>query len=166
MDDDLTEAITVDLSDTQGHLRIDRSALVRLVRRVLIGEGVSAAEISVVVMNDAAIQDLNRRHLAHDWPTDVITFGLSELGEPVLAAEIIVSAEMAAATARRAGTDPQAELALYVVHGLLHLCGYDDQTPEAAGAMRRRETEVLAALGLPALFEAVGSAEEGPSCPG
>src|SRR5207245_8564741 len=90
---------------------------------------------------------LNRRDLDHDCPTDVISFGLSEPGDPVLFGELIVSAETAATTARQAGVDPWHELALYLVHGVLHLCGYDDSSPDARAAMRRREGEILARAG-------------------
>jgi probable rRNA maturation factor len=159
--------IIVDLSNTQAILRLDPAALAATVRAVLAGEGVRAAEVSLALVDDAAIHAINRRHLDHDWPTDVITFPLSAPGEPVLAAELVVSAEMAARTAAAAGTDPHAELALYVVHGLLHLCGFDDVTPDAARAMRLREGEVLASLGVPNVFDRVApdpGREEAPSC--
>ena len=78
----------------------------------------------------------------------MITFGLSGAGGATLEAELVVSAEMAASTALAAGTDPDEELALYVVHGLLHLCGFDDLDADDAAAMRSREGEVLAMLGL------------------
>ena len=149
----------ITINNTQGHLKIDPEALRGLAGRVLLGEGVSQAEISIVLVDDRAIHALNDRHLGHNWPTDVITFPLSEPGEMPLAGELVVSAEMAAATARQAGTDPDAELALYVVHGLLHLCGYDDQTPEDRTRIRRREDEILTSEGLTNTFPLVGPAE-------
>lgn len=149
----------ITISDTQGHLKIDPEALRGLAGRVLLGEGVSQAEISIVLVDDRTIHALNDRHLGHNWPTDVITFPLSEPDERPLAGELVVSAEMATATARQAGTDPNAELALYVVHGLLHLCGYDDQTPEDRTRIRRREDEILTSEGLPNTFPLVGPAE-------
>ena len=153
--------IAVEVSDLQAHVRIDPAAVADLARRVLEGEGVHAASISLALVDDAAIHGLNRRHLGHDWPTDVITFGLSDPDEPVLAGELIVSAEMAATTARAAGIDPLTELRLYIVHGLLHLCGYDDRSATASESMRRREGEVLAALGLVNPFPMVGAAHAG-----
>ncbi|MGE5191760.1 MAG: rRNA maturation RNase YbeY [Deltaproteobacteria bacterium] len=57
--------------------------------------------------------------------------------------EIVISAETARRSAREYGTTPAAELALYLVHGLLHLCGYDDRTPQEKRLMRRREAEAL-----------------------
>jgi probable rRNA maturation factor len=82
----------------------------------------------------------------------VISFVLADPTEAALAGELVVSAEMAAETARAGGFDARAELALYLVHGLLHLCGYDDQTPAEAATMRRREAEVLAKEGLTNTF--------------
>lgn len=147
--------IAVELSDTQSFLRIDPQAMAEIVRDVLSAEGRLSAEISLAVVDDDTIHALNRRHLDHDWPTDVITFALSEPEDPILAAELVVSAEMAARTAAASGSDPMAELTLYLVHGLLHLCGFDDQTDEDARAMRRREAETLARLGVPNVFDRV-----------
>ena len=121
-------------------------------------EGFESASISIALVDDRTIHAINRRHLSHDWSTDVITFVLSDPGESPLAGELVVSAEMAAATARALGVDPRAELALYVVHGLLHLCGLDDQSPEDASMMRRREGEILSLEGLINTFPLVGAA--------
>jgi probable rRNA maturation factor len=156
MDDDAGAQIDVEVSDTQAHLRVDPALLAGIARRVLGAEGVRLASVSIALVDDATIRGINRRHLAHDWPTDVITFRLSEPGEPLLSAELVLSAEMAAATAGGAGVDPVAELALYLVHGLLHLCGYDDRSPEEVAAMRLREGELLAAEGFPNTFRLAG----------
>lgn len=143
----------------QAYLPIDRGALAQLVRGVLTGEGVERAAISIAIIDNGAILDINRRHLGHDWATDVISFTLSDEGDEELTGELVVSAEMAATTAREAGADPQAELALYVVHGLLHLCGFDDTTESGAAAMRRREGEVLTSEGFVNTFSLVGSTQ-------
>jgi probable rRNA maturation factor len=153
--------IEVEVSDTQSHLDIDPVSIQALVRRTLLGEGIDRASISIALVDDATIHVLNRRHLDHDWPTDVITFVLSEADDPELAAELVVSAEMAAATARDAGVDPRSELALYLVHGLLHLAGLDDRTIEEAEVMRRREGEILASEGLINPFPMIGAGAAG-----
>jgi probable rRNA maturation factor len=153
--------LTVEVSDTQAHLRVDAGFLAGIARRTLEAEGIARAELSIGLVDDATIRVLNRRHLGHDWPTDVISFVLSEPGEAVLDGEVVLSAETAAATARGVGADARAELALYLVHGLLHLCGYDDRTAAEATAMRRREAEILAAAGLPHTFAPAGPAEAG-----
>jgi probable rRNA maturation factor len=143
------DAIEVEVSDTQGHLRVEPEELRDLVRTVLTAEGHPRASISIALVDQATIHAINRSHLGHDWPTDVISFPLSEPSDPTLAGEIVVSAEMATAAAARIGVEPRDELALYVVHGLLHLCGYDDTSEPEAAAMRRREHERLAACGRP-----------------
>jgi probable rRNA maturation factor len=156
---DRDSKIHVEVSDTQRHLRVDPRALELLVRAALAAEGVRDGSISIAVVDDATIRSINRRHLGHDWPTDVISFPLSEADEPVLQGELVVSAEMAATTARESGADPWHELALYVVHGLLHLCGYDDQSDADRVAIRRREGEILAGEGLTNTFPLFGLTE-------
>jgi probable rRNA maturation factor len=139
--------IDVELSDTQGHLRVDPAELSKLVRHVLVHEGRAQASISIALVDHAAIHAVNRTYLSHDWPTDVISFPLSTADEPVLAGELIVSAEMAVSAAAAAGAEPCDELALYIVHGLLHLCGYEDASESGAAVMRLREDEILSECG-------------------
>jgi probable rRNA maturation factor len=140
--------IEVEISDTQGHLRTDRYALEKLVRGVLAAEDRLRGSISIALVDNATIHAVNRTHLGHDWPTDVISFPLSDADDPVFCGELLVSAEMACASARELGVEPHDELALYVVHGLLHLCGYDDRGESDARRMRQREIELLAQAGV------------------
>jgi probable rRNA maturation factor len=148
--------IEVEISNTQDHLRVDPEELARLVRRVLDREGHRRGSISIALVDQATIHALNRTHLGHDWPTDVISFPLSDPDDPEWAGELVVSAEMARTTAGAIGAEPSHELALYIVHGLLHLCGYDDTVEADASRMRRREEEILADLGIPDPFPLVG----------
>jgi probable rRNA maturation factor len=141
------QQITVEISDTQSHLPVDRRALERLVHITLSCENRVSASISIALVDNAAIQVVNRTHLGHDWPTDVISFPLSERDDPVLAGELVVSTELARDAAQTLGRASEDELALYVVHGLLHLCGYDDHDDADIQAMRRRESEILALAG-------------------
>lgn len=156
-----SQGITVEITSTQGFLPVDSARLRGLVERSLRGEGVQRAAISVALVDDATIRRINRTHLGHDWPTDVISFILSEPDEPTLAGELVVSAEMARETAEEVGADPTAELSLYIVHGLLHLCGYDDATAEASAVMRSREEETLRREGLANTFSLVEGRRDG-----
>jgi probable rRNA maturation factor len=149
-------SIDVEITNNQSQLVVDTSFLATVAGQALALEGIEQASISIVLVDDPTIRVLNNRHLQHDWPTDVISFKLSEPDDPVLAGELVVSAEMAASTARDVGVDPVSELALYVVHGLLHLCGLDDLNPEDAAVMRRREGEILGAVGLINTYPLVG----------
>jgi probable rRNA maturation factor len=139
-------SIDIEISDTQGFLKIDQAAVVDLARGVLIAENRTHATISIALVDNDTIHRLNQSHLGHDWTTDVITFPLSDPDDPALSGELVVSAEMAVATAREIGGDPYDEAALYIVHGLLHLCGYDDSNEEQSAAMNRRQTELCVRL--------------------
>ena len=124
-------------------------------RAVLDGEGVAEAELSLAFVDNPTIHRLNKRYLDHDEPTDVLSFPLSEPGAKRLAGELVIGAEVAQAAARERGHDVQAELALYVIHGLLHLCGLDDNTDEGAAQMRQRERHYLNVVGLPDIADNV-----------
>jgi probable rRNA maturation factor len=139
--------IQVTITNEQSALRIDRRRLAAAVRAALKGENLSGARISLAVVDDPRIHALNRRFLAHDWPTDVLSFVL-EQSDGHLEGEIVVSAERALAESGRYGWGPDEELLLYVVHGALHLAGYLDARPADRRRMRRREKECLAGLGV------------------
>src|ERR1700722_13401823 len=137
------------IASPQELVEIDRGRMREIVRAVLAGEDVADAEISLAFVDNPTIHSLNRRYLQHDEPTDVLSFPLSEPSSRKLAGELVIGAEVALAQATERGHDVQAELTLYVVHGLLHLCGHDDHEPEDAAKMRQRERHYLRQLGLP-----------------
>ncbi len=128
---------------------VDRGLMRRVARTLLEGERVADFEISLAFVDNPTIHALNKRYLAHDEPTDVLSFPLSEPNARKLSGELVIGAEVARDQAVSRGHDVQAELALYVIHGLLHLCGHDDKTEAAARQMRERERHYLAALELP-----------------
>ncbi len=141
--------IRVSIACPRETVSVDRGRMRELARAVLDGEGVHEAEISLAFVDDSTIHQLNRRYLDHDEPTDVLSFPLSEQAAKQLAGELVVGTEVARRQAESRGHDVQAELALYVIHGLLHLCGYDDNSVKAAAEMRQRERHYLRQLGLP-----------------
>lgn len=141
--------LKVSIASPQEAVPINRAALRQAVRTVLEGEGVREAEISLAFVDNATIHQLNKRYLDHDEPTDVLSFPLSEANARKLAGEIVIGAVVAQQQAAERGHDLQAELTLYVIHGLLHLCGYDDHSASDQKAMRERERTYLRQLGLP-----------------
>lgn len=153
-------AFSIEIQDLQSQLKVDRESLRCLIRHVLRSEGVARAEVTILLVDDETIRAINRRHLDHDWPTDVITFPLSEAeaGELAVVGELVISAETAKKTAESAGFEAWSELALYATHGLLHLLGLDDQTEAGALEMRRREQEILAGIGIVSPFPPAESA--------
>ena len=146
--------IVVDVNDRQKVLRVSVAGLERLVRRALTAEGVDRAEIGILLVDDRRMAAIHRRWLGVPGPTDVITFDLSTgvAGPPqaaVLAGDIVVSTETARRMARPVGWTPRQEVAYYIVHGILHLPGYDDLTAADRRSMRARERVVMKACGLP-----------------
>jgi probable rRNA maturation factor len=139
--------IKVSIASPQRHVRVERGHYRNAVRAVLEAEGIKNADISLAFVDNATVHRLNRQFLGHDEPTDVLCFPLATSGR--LEGELIIGAEVALAEARTRGHDVHAELTLYIVHGLLHLCGYDDHTARDAREMRSRERLHLERLGLP-----------------
>ncbi len=139
----------VSITCLQEPMRVDRVKLREIVRTVLSGEGKMESEISLVFVDNPTIHRLNRRYLKHNEPTDVLTFPMSDPGSKKLVGELVIGVEVAWAEAANRGHDAQAELALYVIHGLLHLCGYDDRSRSTTKTIREREGYYLRTLGLP-----------------
>jgi rRNA maturation RNase YbeY len=105
-------------------------------------------DVSISIVDDPTIHRLNREHLDHDWPTDVISFVFEDQDKKI-EGEIIASADTAARLSPAAGWTQDDELLLYVIHGLLHLAGMDDINPEDRHQMRLVERECLLALNVP-----------------
>lgn len=145
------------IANRHPRLRFDRRALLRAIHRLdsdFSKSGIRSpkskilsappGELSLVFLTDAAQTQLHADFLADPTPTDVITFE----GDPALgtAGEICVSADTAAAYAKAHGRDFSDELLLYVVHGWLHLAGYDDLQPAKKRVMRRAEARAMRIL--------------------
>ena len=129
------------LTNLQRKARIPRKRLLESARKVVRTEGFKG-DLGLVFVDDAEIARINRRFLGKNSPTDVISFPLDDAFDS-LAGEVVISAETARREAAARRTPIYRELALYVVHGILHLCGYDDTTPEKAEKMREREKYYL-----------------------
>lgn len=126
---------------------IDEDRLASAAKSVLAESNFCNGFVSVALVDDATIHELNHRFLNHDWPTDVLSFVLQEDGD-TLEGEVVASVETAAATAPDYGWSAAEELLLYVVHGVLHLVGYRDNTRSAAEEMHAREASHLQRLGI------------------
>ncbi len=126
----------------RGRPRINRTFLRRVVRAALEHGGAPQMPVSLLLTDDAEIAQIHDRFLGDATPTDVISFAIDG------SAELVISKETAARCAREREHAVVAEVALYVVHGLLHLCGYDDRGARARARMRRAERSVLATLGI------------------
>ena len=132
--------------------RVNVEALESAAARALDAEGQPASELSIVFTDDAAIQRLNRDYRGVDEPTDVLSFAQSEgdaFARPETAlphvGDVIISIETAARQAAEYGVSPDEEISHLLVHGVLHLLGYDHETPDDAATMREREDAILGA---------------------
>lgn len=139
--------IEIAVANQQTAYEVDETQLRTAILRVLQKYNRPQASISLAVVDNPTIHELNKQFLQHDYATDVLSFVLDD-GPEGLDGEVIVNAEMAAEQAARYDWSAENELLLYVIHGTLHLVGLDDKTPEAAAQMRIAEKEMLAELGL------------------
>jgi probable rRNA maturation factor len=141
--------ISVSIASPQERVALEYARLKECARTVLAGEGVRESKVNLAFVDDATIAGLNNRFLDHDGPTDVITFPYSGPKAKKLEGEVVIGVEVALREATERGHDVNTELCLYVIHGCLHLCGYEDGTKREADAMRRKEREYLQQLKLP-----------------
>ena len=122
-----------------------------------------SSDLSIVFVGERRMRTLNRKYLRHDHVTDVLSFpsrtmfgivGNPVFGSPIktfgddnlfhsLGGEIIVCPAVARRNAKRYGNSIEREILLYVVHGILHLCGYDDHKPADIQRMRRKEQQIM-----------------------
>jgi probable rRNA maturation factor len=145
--------ISVSIKNQQELVELDFQGLKAAAKTVLEGEGVTAAKVTFAFFDDAEIHALNKRHLNHDEPTDVLTFPYTDPKSKKLEGDVAVGAGVAAREAAERGHPVHVELCLYVIHGCLHLCGYFDKTDRDKRKMRAKEREYLTKLGLPDIVE-------------
>lgn len=133
-------------------LDVWRELLARLLHHAKVDE---RAEVSVSFVDDAAIHELNRVHRSVDRPTDVLSFPQFGPDEefppepiPYSLGDIVVSIETTKRQTAEYGHSFERELGFLLTHGLLHLLGYDHETPEEEAEMREKQRDLLAAIGL------------------
>lgn len=143
----IDDPIDLDLAYHVDELREDSLRISAAARWIVEQFGLRELSASIAVVDDPTIHELNRQHLDHDWPTDVISFVFSSL-EGVVDGEVIASADTARRLSTVAGWSAEDELLLYIVHGLLHLAGLDDIQAEERQQMRLAEMRCLQALGI------------------
>jgi probable rRNA maturation factor len=111
--------------------------------------------LSVALIGDARMSQLHEQFLGIKGPTDVLTFELEhDRRNRVTAGEVVICVPEARRQAKERGIELRMELLLYALHGMLHLCGFDDRTDRGFRTMHRREDDILTALGFGPVFAA------------
>ncbi|PIP68326.1 MAG: rRNA maturation RNase YbeY [Candidatus Omnitrophica bacterium CG22_combo_CG10-13_8_21_14_all_43_16] len=135
----------VDIQNLQSIAKINKDKIMECADLVLKAMGESKAELSLVLVNDMYIRNLNWKYRRKDSATDVLAFPMrdSRRLSGVILGDVVISVETAAKEAKKRKKDLQGELDLYFVHGILHLLGYDDEKPRARKKMKDKEKELL-----------------------
>ena len=97
-----------------------------MIETIFLSENKKLSQVSFIFISDEEILELNRKHLQHDYYTDILTFDLSESQESIFS-EIYISIDRVRENAKQLNTPSSQELLRVIVHGVLHLCGYGDK---------------------------------------
>lgn len=159
--------IAIEVDNAQSEIELDLERLRAVSEETLRAEGVVSADVSIAIIDGETMRRLNREHLSHDYDTDVLSF-LFDSTEPAgekgdtlrgqgksIDGEVLISAATAARVAAEFAWSVENEVILYLVHGLLHLVGYDDLTEDEKSLMRQRERVHLARWGLTPIYSDV-----------
>ena len=139
--------LAIDISSSVRRLSVSRSLVKKAAAATLRAEHVKDAMLSITFVSRATISRLNRRYLGHHGPTDVISFGLGRIGRRgAVIGDVYICAEVARDNAKRQGISAGEELLRLVVHGTLHVLGYDHPTgaSRTTSRMWRKQERILA----------------------
>ena len=117
---------------------VSSAAVISVISSVLDGEDKDYTSVSVLLVSDDEIKEVNKKYLGHDYATDVVTFPLHEDSEPI-EGEIYVSLQTTERNSKTYNNSHSSEIIRVVIHGLLHLAGYEDSTSESREEMKKRE---------------------------
>lgn len=133
--------------------------IAKVINAALLAENVSGdVEVSIVLVDDEYIQNLNKDYRSIDAPTDVLSFAMREsvdesdisfeCEEEELLGDVVISLERARSQAEEYGHSIEREIGFLVTHGILHLLGYDHETESERAVMRNKEEKILESIGL------------------
>lgn len=144
--------LEVTFADHQKKVRLNSLKILKITKAILRHEHIDQANLSVVFVTHQKIKALNKKYLNRDHVTDVLSFDLGDDAtlkrKPKgVVGDIIISTDAALKNVKMYQATLSEELSLYIVHGILHLLGYDDHKPVDIKRMRRKERELLSYLG-------------------
>ena len=139
----------ISIKNLQKNIPIDPGSIKKAVLKTWSLEGIKkSGEITFCFVNDKQIKELNLRYLGKNNPTDVLAFDITERPKDRnrILADIVISTDRAIDNAREFKTAPLYELYLYVIHGLLHILGYDDKNRKLRKVMEEKTAHILSVL--------------------
>jgi probable rRNA maturation factor len=143
--------VLIDIQDLQNNVKLDKKKIVNYAKSVLRDMGENKAELSLVFVDDSYIKRLNWKYRKVDSTTDVLAFSMREGGKALsknsaVLGDVVISTETAKREAKKRNISIRKEIYLYLLHGILHLLGYDDTKCPAKKIMRAKEKELLAII--------------------
>ncbi|GMU84803.1 MAG: hypothetical protein AMXMBFR48_00450 [Ignavibacteriales bacterium] len=114
-----------------------------VVRKMQSLMGFDIDELTFSLVDDNTIYEINREYLKHDYPTDIITFNYSEKNQIFIDGEVLISYETALLNAKKYDVTLENEITRLIIHGVLHLLGFDDTTPSKKRVMKNKENALL-----------------------
>ena len=146
----MNHGIFVSISSKGRVGRVPENELKRLAKRLLISLGQSEMEFGIVLVDDCTIQDLNLRYRQKDAPTDVLAFAMEcpslqteDGGPPRMLGEVVISVETARRQSEERDRTVKKEVAILLIHGILHLVGFDHEEAREERRMKRKERELI-----------------------
>ena len=143
----------VDVANLSSQFRIHSKEAAKAALAVLKQLGFHRSSLSLVFVSDAMIKQLNQKYLHHSWATDVIAFPFvtpkikkNSHAQVLPLGEVVISPNQAKVYSKKLGVSLHQELVRYICHGILHLKGYEDHSPKARQAMRKREDKLIKML--------------------
>jgi probable rRNA maturation factor len=138
----------IDIQNLQSVAKVDKKKIIECADYVLKAMSENDAELSLVLVNDMHISNLNWKYRRNNSATDVLAFPMrdSRRLSGVILGDVVISVETAKREAKKRKKDLQDELNLYFVHGILHLLGYDDEKIRARKKMKLKEKELMEGL--------------------
>ncbi|MFC1666243.1 rRNA maturation RNase YbeY [Candidatus Omnitrophota bacterium] len=137
----------VEIRDLQTKIKIDKKEIARCAKFVLRAMGEHNAELSLLFVKDYYIKELNRKYRKINSRTDVLVFAMREgqgiLKDSPILGDVVISVETAKREAKKRKLSIHKETCLYLVHGILHLLGYDDIKKRDRQIMKSKEEELM-----------------------
>lgn len=122
-----------------GNFRVNKKSLTKQwLKKVAESEGRTIGQIDIIFCSDNELLELNRKHLNHDYYTDIITFDYTDK-QSIISGDLYISTDRISDNARKFNNSDEQELRRVMVHGILHLAGFNDRTDEEIALIREKE---------------------------